>query len=136
MAEFTRKNPVDIDILRKQILEEARQYTDAAIDAAIDSIIDNDQLDVSETDPISIDIGVGDLIPAYPIPEEKPPAVIEKVEFLNDSNVFTYDDNFSYGNLYVSSDGQYAVDVTAKAYSADPEISNIEIQITRIDNEG
>lgn len=136
MSDFTRKNPTDLDILRKQILEEAKQYTDAAIDLAIESIADNDQFDPSQTDPISIDIGIDDLIPSYPIPEEKPPAVIEKIEFLNDSNQFTYDESFSYGNLYISSDGQYMVDVTAKAYSVDPEISNIEVQITRIDDEG
>lgn len=138
MSDFTRKKPVDLDILRKQILEEAKQYTDASIEDAIESLLENDQVPQGRdgSDEISSDINIDNLIPAYEVIDPTPPGVIESVKFLNDLGEFDYNENFSYGTLYVSSDGQYAVDVTAKATSSNQEISNIEVQITRIDNAG
>jgi hypothetical protein len=138
MSDFTRKKPVDLDILRKQILAEARQYTDASIEGAIESLLEKDQILEGRggADEISLDLGIDDLIPSYEVIDPTPPGVIESVKFLNDSGTFDYNENFSYGTIYISSDGQYAVDVTAKAISTNQEISSIEVQITRIDNAG
>jgi len=138
MSDFTRKNPVDLDVLRKQIISEANQYTDASIEDAIQSLLDRDDIipGVGGASELSIDINIDDLIPPYEVIDPTPPGVIESVKFLNDSNEFDYDENFAYGTLYVSSDGQYAVDVTAKAISTNQEISSIEVQITRIDDAG
>jgi hypothetical protein len=133
MSDFTRKNPVDLEILRKQILAEARQYTDASIEDAIESLLDKDQIS-SDSDEIEVDPDVEDLIPT---PDgSKNPGAIESIKFLNDSGEFDYDEDFAYGNLYISSDGEYVVDVTAKAISTNKEMSSIEVQITRIDNAG
>lgn len=138
MSDFTRKNPADLDILRKQILSEAKQYTDASIEDALESLLERDQIlpGVGGSDPLGIDIDIDSLIPSYEVIDPTPPGVIESVKFLNDSNEFDYNESFSYGTLYVSSDGQYAVDVTAKATSTNQEISSIEVQITRIDDAG
>lgn len=138
MSDFTRKKPVDLEVLRKQILSEARQYTDASIEEAIESLLDKDQIlpGVGGSDEISLESFIDDLIPAYEVIDPTPPGVIESVQFLNDSNEFDYDENFAYGTLYISSDGKYAVDVTAKAISTNQEVASIEVQITRIDNAG
>lgn len=138
MSDFTRKKPTDLNLLRKQILEEARQYTDASIDDAIESLLERDQSvpGRSGLDEQSIDLNIDDLIPSYEVIDPTPPGVIESLKFLNDSNEFDYNENFSYGTLYVSSDGQYAVDVTAKVISTNQEMSSVEVQITRIDDAG
>jgi len=133
MSDFTRKNPVDLEVLRKQILAEARQYTDASIEEAIESLLDKDEI-TNDSGEIELEVGVEDLV--SPPDSPKNPGAIESVKFLNDLNEFDYDESFSYGTLYISSDGEYVVDVTAKAISTNREISSIEVQITRIDNAG
>lgn len=132
MKDFTRKKEPDLNLLRKRILEEARNYTDQAILDIARNLQDysESELDQVSDEPSPDDLSDGDAEKDYT------KGIIKSVTFLNDNKKFTYNESYKYGTLYVNSDGDYMVDVTAKVVSDDQSVSNIEIQITRTDDEG
>lgn len=132
MNDFTRKNDPDVNILRKQILQEARLYTDQAVFNLSQSLQDST---AEEEDEMSSSPSLDDLFNGS-ILQPLPPGEIEQVLFLNDDEEFTYNESYKYGNLYINSDGDYVVDVTAKVTTNKDSVSGIEIQVTRIDDEG
>lgn len=132
MKDFTRKKEPDLNLLRKRILEEARNYTDQAILDIARNLQDSSE---SETDQVSDEPNTDDLSNGD-ADKEYNKGIIKSVTFLNDNKKFTYNESYKYGTLYVNSDGDYMVDVTAKVVSDDQSVSNIEIQITRTDDEG
>lgn len=132
MKDFTRKKEPNLNLLRKRILEEARNYTDQAILDIARSLQDYSE---SESDQISDEPSPDDLSDGD-AEKDYNKGIIKSVTFLNDNKKFTYNESYKYGTLYVNSDGDYMVDVTAKVVSDDQSVSNIEIQITRTDDEG
>lgn len=130
MNEFTRKKSVDQNLLRKQIISEARAYTDQEILRLSESI--STSLINEEDELIDSETGISNPV----IGDEPVYGSITSVLFMDENGDFNYDPEAYYGNLYVNPSGDYIVDVTGKAISDDTDIVDIEIQITRVTDEG
>ncbi len=154
MGKFKKKPDPSPKVFRRQIERSAAAYTDFKIDQVLSLLedTDTDEIDSDGDDSgreddengrrpgggggIGVvfppDIPTPWVIPRPPIRDISSVGTVQSVSFQNSSGDFEYDENSSYGELYLSSDGALSATVTIKV-EGEGDIEDFEVQVTKID---